>query len=199
MRLPSPVYGALSLAVLVGLGASVYFGLMKGEPSVPVNPESVRPSDRAAPVAKEQNIEEEFRALKLSLGDAQLSLASADGKLKMRVWAESGDKEGSYYKISEGVMEFSKAEQESLIIKVSGADYRMEQGIAYVKGTLTGYVESNRQYFTAEELSWNPAKHQVTAKRVTFRSPHIEVMGEDMTVDLETGTVEFSGPVEAGI
>lgn len=201
MRPRSILLAAAWALILLALGAGVYYTLFapgagKGLPDI--SPEAMQKSE-FSDSPQEQSVDEQARGLKVGLDEAQITLSSGDGQLKMRMWATKGEKEGATYKVKDGVLQFALENKDTLILKVSDAEYRVEQDIAYVKGTLTGYLVGSQQFFSAAELAWDQQGKAVTAKKVTYTGPHAVVSGEEMQVDLATGEVHFKGPVEAGI
>lgn len=201
MRPRSILLAAAWGTILLALGAGVYYALFapgagRDLPEIP--PEAMQSSE-FADAPKEQSVDEQARGLKVGLEEAQITLSSGDGKLKMRMWATDGQKDGATYRVNDGVLLFALENQDSLILKVSDAEYRVEQDIAYVKGTLTGYLVGSQQFFSAAELAWDQQDKSVTARKVTYTGPHVEVSGEEMQVDMATGEVRFRGPVDAGI
>ena len=164
-----------------------------------VKPEEVQSTAVPAPNPPKQSIGESAGPLKMDVNQAELSLSSGDGALKMRLWAAKANKLGDYFKIDEGTLQFTMKDRNTLLLKVSDAEYRRERGVATVSGTLIGSIVGTGQYFSADKLSWDQAGHTVSTETVRYVGPHVDVTGQKMRIDMDTGIVTFEGPVEAAI
>lgn len=192
------IWGAVLAAFASLLWLAVYVWL-QGAEFTTVKPEEVQSTAVPESTRKEPSIEEQAGPLKVGVSEAQLSLSSGDGQLKMRVWADQALKEGGQFSIDEGALQFTLQDHNTLLLRVSDADYRQESGVAHVSGTLIGSIEGTGQYFLAESLSWDQAQLYVTAEKVRYIGPHVDVTGEKMQIDLATGEVSFLGPVEGAL
>jgi hypothetical protein len=196
------VYWLSWAAVLLSFGLAVWWVLavwLHGPRFTEVKPEEVRSTAVPAPNPESQSIGDTSGPLKMNVKQAELSLSSGDGALKMRLWAAEAGKQGDYYNIDEGTLEFTMKDRNTLLLRVTDAEYRRERGVATVSGTLVGSIEGTGQYFSAERLSWDQAGHTVTTETVRYVGPHVDVTGQQMRIDMNTGTVTFEGPVEAAI
>jgi hypothetical protein len=207
MRLPRAAvgaYGLLWLLALLGFGLLTWWSVRAvhlGPALPPVLPEQVRTTAFSDSPVPEQTIKQRAEPLKLSVSGADFTLSSSDGTLKMRVWADKAAKSGGTYDLTEGALEFVLKNHDTLLLRVTDGTFRVESGVAQVSGTLIGHLVSGGQYFSAERVRWDLSSSVVQAERVRYTGPNIEVRGEQMNLDLTTGTgkVEFTGPVEAGI
>lgn len=154
----------------------------------------IRPIDQPG-----ASIEEGFVATDLTLRGAELTVSSADGDLRMRIYADLGAKRDNVYSIEQGGLLFTLENEDTLLLRLSNATYRREAGVITVRGTLTGYITEGGQFFQASELLWDESARSVSTQEVRYVSPSLEVRGERMNIDLETGTVRFDGEVEVGV
>jgi hypothetical protein len=149
----------------------------------------------------EASIDERASALSAELGDAEISVHSSDGKVKMRLWADEARKKAGHYTLKQGALQFEMSDAghgNTVLLKVSDATYRREAGVVRVSGTLVGHVVGGNHFFSAEELVWDQSVALVTARRVHYVGPALDISGDSMTIDMATGKVQFDGPVEAG-
>jgi hypothetical protein len=196
-------YGLAWLAAALVVCATVAWALFlrpgsRGSP-VPLDEIKLEASETDSGSEKEQSIDEQAAALQLGLKDADLSITSDDGSVRMQVWFEEGEKKGAEFSIRSGAVLFAARDKPTVIIRVTDGSFRREAGRAQIKGTLTGYVSEGPQFFTAKELYWDRASEVITATQVRYVGPNFEVAGSEMTVDLITKQVEFDGPVELGV
>jgi hypothetical protein len=150
---------------------------------------------------RELSIDESASALQAELGDAEISVRSSDGKVKMRLWADEARKSAGHYTLKEGALQFDMSDggvDNSVVLRVSDATYRREAGVVRVSGSLVGHVIGGNHYFAAEELYWDQSEARISARRVHYVGPALDVSGDSMSIDLATGQVDFTGPVEAG-
>jgi len=196
-------YRVFWLAFLALLAGSLYYGLFIRESAdilPPIDIAQVQMEEPGGQTSKPgENLDEQAQDLRVDLEEAEITLSSGDGKLKMRIWADKGERDGQNYSITEGALQFALESRDTLILKVSDATYRRSESLALVEGELTGYIVGSQQYFSASSIIWDPRGKSVSATRVTYSSPHLEVTGDEMSMNLETGEVRFAGPVEAGI
>ena len=101
--------------------------------------------------------------------------------------------------MAEGVLLFSLPDHDSLLLKLSDSRFSTETGVVEISGTIIGEVLGTGQFFEAEQLHWRLDEKQITANKVVYRGPNIDVSGEKMTLNLATGEVTFAGLVEAGV
>jgi len=144
-------------------------------------------------------LEERMGNVGVDVDGVDFSLSSPDGELILRLWAKQGCKEGKIFALAEGVMMFSLPEHDSLLLKLSDSLFSTETDTVEISGTITGEVLGTGQFFEAQELHWRLDKQQVSANKVIYRGPNIDVSGEQMTLDLATGEIAFEGLVEAGV
>jgi hypothetical protein len=195
-------YRLFWLAVLLLLGGGTWWLLFISPQAdiftqvVPEEVKSVALDDSNPPA---ESVGKDEGPIKVEISKATLTVASTDGELKMRVWADKAVKNAGVYKLQEGALEFALQNRETLLLRVSDAGFRVEANTARVEGTIIGQIKQSNQFFSAEKLSWNLSSHSVRAERVRYVGPNIEVSGAAMTIDLATGVVEFDGPVQAGI
>jgi hypothetical protein len=195
-------YRLFWLAAVLLFAAAIWWLLMRVTATPPftaVSPEDVQSTEVAEQNPPEPSIEKLAGPLSIDVEQAELSLSSADGQLKMRVWADSARKKGDLYELNEGALQFSLKDRSTLLLRVSDAQYRYEAGVAYVSGTLVGSIIGTEQYFSAEKLSWDQVQSTVTAETVRYAGPHVEVTGTKMIIDLVTGKIRFDGQVQAAI
>ncbi len=135
----------------------------------------------------------------VQVGGVDFSLSSRDGELILRLWAKEGGKVGNTFTLEEGVILFSLPEHDALLLKLSDSKFTSEIGTVEISGTITGEVLGTGQFFQAQELHWRLDEQQITANKVVYRGPNIDVSGEQMNLNLETGEISFEGLVEAGV
>jgi len=201
-RAAAGAYGLLWLLALLGFGLLTWWSVRAvhlGPALPPVLPGQVRTTAFSDSPVPEQTIKQRTQPLRLSVSGADFTLSSSDGTLKMRVWADKAAKSGGAYDLSEGALEFVLQNHDTLLLRVTDGTFRVESGVAQVSGTLIGHLVSGGQYFSAERLTWDQRSHAVQAERVRYTGPNIDVRGDQMSINLETGKAEFTGPVEAGI
>lgn len=189
------------LAIILLLGCAVWYGLFLLPSNMRrIKLAEVQTNEPGAQTSEpEKSIDEQAEGMRMNVNNAQITMSSGDGQMKMRMWAESGDKNGDVYGIDQGALQFALESRDTLILKVTDGKFTQKKESAQVEGTLIGYIVGSQQFFSASTLTWDPNGRLVTATRVTFSSPHMEVTGDRMTINLETGEVRFEGPVEAGI
>jgi hypothetical protein len=190
------------LAVLVAFGLLLWLILARWTAwplFTEVDPSEVRSSEAEEETQQQPSIEKLAGPLTIEVEQAELSLSSTDGELKMRVWADQARKEGDRYQLDEGALQFSLKDRNTLLLRVTDAEYRLEAGVAHVSGTLIGSIVGTEQYFSAERLSWNQVEGTVNAEIVRYIGPHCEVTGAAMQIDLASGQIKFNGPVQAAI
>jgi len=196
------VYWLFWAAVLLSFGLAVWWVVavwLHGPKYTQVKPEEVQSNVLPAPDRSPQNIGETASPLKINVNQAELSLSSGDGQLKMRLWAAKANKIEDYLTIDEGVLQFTMKDHNTLLLRVTDAEYRLNRSLATVTGTLIGSIEGTGQYFSADQLSWDQAEHTITTKTVRYVGPHVDVTGQQMSINMDTGVVTFEGPVEAAI
>ena len=189
--------------VAIFIAALIIWLLLFVYPAPPVFTE-VDPSQVTSVVAeqspaRELTLGERAGALKADVRGMDMLVRSSDGSLIMQLWAKEAAKDGDRYHIDEGVLKFMLENRDTLLLKVTDAVYQYSSGVARVTGSLVGHIPEGDQYFGAEELSWSQDYQCVTARAVKYAGPHIEVTGEEMTIDLGNGRVSFAGAVEASI
>jgi hypothetical protein len=205
MRSRAPLlsgYWLFWAAVLVAFGLAVWWVVavwLHSPRFTEVKPEEVQSTAVPTPNPEPQNIGEAAGPLKIDVNKAELSLSSGDGELKMRLWAAKASKIEDYFTIDEGTLQFTMKDHNTLLLRVTDAEYRRNRGVATVSGTLVGSIEGTGQYFSAEKLSWDQAGHTVTTETVRYVGPHVDVTGKQMRINMDTGVVTFEGPVEAAI
>jgi hypothetical protein len=148
---------------------------------------------------QEPTIEGEGGPRDIEVLGAEFVIKSADGSLVMHVWADEARKDEGRYSVREGVLQFVMDQKNTLILKVSNANFSDASGIARVSGTIVGHIVGSEQFFSAEDLTWDQSTEQVRATTVSFVGPSLEVKGERMVIELDTGEVRFDGTVTAGV
>lgn len=164
----------------------------------------VPPEEVQSPVVEQGNPPEQIankspEPFKVDVSAASLTLSSSDGSLQMRVWADQAEKTGSLYKIKDGSLQFMLQNRDTLIVRVTDGSLEYDTQVARVDGQLIGHLIEGNQYFSAERLVWDVNSKQVDIEKVRYIGPSVEVTGRSTRIDLATGEVMFSGPVEAGI
>jgi hypothetical protein len=165
----------------------------------PVSIEDVKPSVYRANKPEPEYQEERFADLIIDMNELEISLSSSDGSLKVRIWAREAVKNQAGYAIADGVLQFAMEERSTLLLRVQDAVFTLATGEVNVSGSLVGHVTGSDQYFEAQKLSWFQDESLIHTDKVTYRAPSIDVSGERMTLDLETGVVRFEGAVKAGV
>ena len=163
----------------------------------------VSPDDIKSAVKQEnpppQTIQQRAGPLSLDLGGMDLSLSSSDGSLKMRLWAADAHKTGDRYEISGGAMQFATDSDTTVTLEVDDAVYTQDDGIVRIIGAIKGVISGSEQYFEANEVEWDQSGNTLRTGLVNFRSPFFEVSGSEMSIDLLTGEIRFTGPITAGV
>jgi hypothetical protein len=136
---------------------------------------------------------------RIEVSDAELTIASADGYLKMHLWAKNVNKNGTTYDIADGVMRFQLENRDTLQLELSDARYATGDNSLHVQGELRGTIIEEQLQFTASSLSWDRRESKIHASEVWLRGPVVDVRGEDMVFDLVTGIISFNGPVSAAL
>lgn len=148
---------------------------------------------------KIETIQERIGKVDFDVDGVDFSLSSMDGELILQLWAKKGAKEGKTFSLAEGVILFSFPERDSLLLKLSDSKFSTQTDTVEISGTITGEVLGTGQFFEAQELHWRLDEKQITASKVIYRGPNIDVSGEQMTLNLATGEISFEGLVEAGV
>jgi hypothetical protein len=164
----------------------------------------VPPEEVRSPVVEDNNPPDQDAGktpepFKVDVSAASLTLSSSDGSLQMRVWADKAEKTGAIYKIKDGSLQFMLENRDTLIVRVTDGSLQHDNQIARVDGQLIGHLIEGNQYFSAEKLVWNVNSKQVQIEEVRYIGPSVEVTGHSTRIDLATGEITFTGPVEAGI
>lgn len=185
--------------VMLALAIAVTLALVFCRSVIPVPMEDVKPSVQNAAQSEQQYEEEPFADLIVNMTELELSLSSGDGSLKVRIWAREAEKNLTGYSISDGVLQFAMEERSTLMLRVQDAIFTLATGEVEVSGSLVGHITGSSQYFEAQKLTWRQDENLIHTAKVLYRAPSIEVSGEHMNLDLETGVVQFEGAVEAGV
>ena len=135
----------------------------------------------------------------LNVEDAEVTVASADGYLKMHLWADRLAKDGPAYAVEGGLMQFETENGDTLLIEITSADYRTDDDIMTITGELRGIVEREQLQFTAREVVWDQRGNKLLARQVGLAGPVVNVTGQEMELDMLTGIVRFNGQVKAGL
>ena len=185
--------------MLLVLAIAVTLLLIFGRSVTPVASTDVKPSIITKNQPEQQYEEEPFADLIVNMTELELSLSSSDGALKVRIWARQAEKNQAGYAIADGVLQFAMEERSTLLLRVQNAEFAMATGEVAVSGSLVGHITGSSLFFETQELIWRQDENRINTAKVTYRAPNIEVTGERMTLDLETGVVRFEGAVEAGV
>jgi hypothetical protein len=191
-------YRVVWAVLLAGFVALVWW-LIATAPAERILPGELQSASEDPRAGSSPTIDDTIGATNLSLKGAELTVSSSDGKMKLRVRADSGRKERGLYSIEEGSLQFTLGERDTLVLRLNNATYRREAGVVKVAGTLLGHITDGDQYFKAAELSWDQSSNTVRTSEISYVGPGFEVSGEQMSIDLPTGVVHFHGPVEMGI
>ncbi len=134
---------------------------------------------------------------KLNVEDAEMTVASADGYLKMHLWADNLAKDGPEMSVKGGLMQFETDNNDTLLIELTEAKYRTDSDVLTITGELRGIVQREQLQFTARKVVWDQHASTVRAEQVELTGSVGEVVGENMELDMLTGIIKFDGPVKA--
>lgn len=190
------------LVVLLLFFAAVWWLLNRAR--APDSYTQVRPEEvklESMPEEKARDLEDEMNEnpLNIAIQDVQFSVRSDNGELVMNVYASEAEKDGSNYSLSEGVIQFQTEQGRELVLTVTDGLYEQDQGVVRIRGDIIGAINESRQFFSADELTWTQSSNDLTATKVLYQAPSIEVSGESMLIDMDSGEVRFDGTVEANI
>jgi len=191
-------YRIIWLAV-VAAGVVVTLLIVFGRPFTPVALEDVKSAVREDNPTSQSYSEEKFGQLVANMHELEMSLSSGSGDLRLRVWAEEAVKDKRSYAINNGALQFAMENRNTLLVRVEDARFAEEDQAVKVSGSLTGYITGSNQYFEAKQLSWDMSTNEVRTEKVTYIAPNIQVSGECMCLDMDTGNVRFEGTVEASV
>jgi hypothetical protein len=169
-------------------------GVLGPVPASEVKTTAVESADTAAATLKSP-----LEPAKAFLEEAQFSLTSDDGKTQMRITARQAAKEGDSYSLKLGTIEFLQGADKQLRLSITDATYDERNGVAYVVGSMRGELPHTGHRFTAEKLRWDEATNSVAADAIHYEGDRIDVRGDQMTIQLPGGVVEFTGPVTAEV
>jgi hypothetical protein len=191
------LYGVIAiLAIALGFVLLYYWLFVWPDPRFPAPaPEDIQ-SD-AEDNSRAQSLDEEFGKTKITLRDANLSVASEDGQMRMQLWLEEGSKRPGGYSLDQGVLEFNMNSGERLILRVTDARYAPSGKTITVEGKLIGWLELSDRYFEAERITWDQRSRSITAFAVRYVDEGVSVSGGEMKLDMTSGRIDFTGPVEA--
>lgn len=195
-------YRIFWLATIAAFAVLIYWLLFikpAGPEFTQVNPEEVRNTAISDMPEKEPTIGERVDPLQLNAEGAELTISSSDGSLIMRLWAKSAVKEKQVFTMDEGALQFVMSSGTTLLVHVGSCEFRRKEDLITVRGDITGSISGTGQYFSGKRLSWDRNENIVSADEVTFVGQNIEVHGQKMHINMETGEVTFEGPVEAGV
>lgn len=136
---------------------------------------------------------------KLNVEDAEMTVASADGYLKMHLWADNVAKNGPEMSVKGGLMQFETDNDDTLLIELTEAKYRTDEDVLTITGELRGIVEREQLQFTARKVIWDQKASVVRAEEVELTGPVGVVVGKNMELDMLTGIIKFNGQVKARI
>lgn len=162
----------------------------------PGNVHSVSISDEKQTV---EDINEKAGQVGVDVEGVEFSLSSFDGELIFRLWADKAVKQGGRFELGQGTALFSMPNKNSLLLRLNNCEYSRATDTVELTGSITGQILDTGQIFTAEELDWYMGSEAVEAQRVVYIGPNIEVQGNSMSIDLKTGQLDFTGPVNAGV
>lgn len=193
-------YAVIWLLLLLGLGGGMWWMVFKAQPPAalgPVKPEEVKTEALGAAETEPATAEKRPEPARAYLEQAELSVASPDGSLRLDVRATEAHKEGSRYRLKQGLISFRSENADQLELTISDGTYLLEAGVAYIEGSLSGRVLGTNQQFEAQRLRWNQMSNAVLAEAVRLRGDNFAVAGERMRIQLPQGLIEFDGPVTA--
>ena len=135
----------------------------------------------------------------IQVDNADVVIVGQEGDVEMRLWVKTGTRDGSTFKLIEGTMQFLLKDKRTLLLRITDGSFASEEGRVRVEGSITGNVDGTSQYFEARQLVWSEHSNQVETHSVRYIGPYVDVTGDNMIIDVETGQVFFDGPVTAGI
>ncbi|MBN2081576.1 hypothetical protein JW859_05130 [bacterium] len=191
-------YRLIWLAIIVAVVAVTLLAVF-ARPFTPVAIEDVKSAVREDNPPGKSYSEEKFGQLVANMQELELSLSSGSGDLRLRVWAEQASKDKQTYQITNGALQFAMENHNTLLVRVEDAKFAAEEHAVSVSGSLTGYITGSNQYFEARRLSWDMNTNEVQTEKVMYIAPNIQVSGECMCLDMDTGNVRFEGTVEASV
>jgi hypothetical protein len=174
-------------------------------PTKPIDPGDFTSKASVQGSQPEATIDQTLSATDIETKNAKWTVNGDDGKITLVASVAEGVKSRSQYSITDGTLTFllrskqTGAQKEQVVINLANAEYRKEEGLVTVRGTLHGTISAGGHQFLAEEMSWNQSRHEVTTRQISYRGPGVDVNGKQMSINLETGEVRFDGPVDVGI
>jgi hypothetical protein len=164
-----------------------------------VDPAEVRLANEAPDEPRQQTPASPPEPSKVDVDSAEMTIASADGFLKMHLWADTLQKDGPLVKVTGGLMQFDTEHGDTLLLSLTDASYQMEQEVLHITGELRGVIKKEQLQFTAREVRWDRATSKIVAQQVELSGPVVNVTGDEMEFDMLTGILKFNGPVRAGL
>lgn len=196
-------YAILWFLLLLGLGGLVWWKVFLArapESLGPVNPAEVKTEALGAAEAmpgQPQAASERPEPTRAYLDEAELSVASPDGSMRLELKAREAEKEGGNYRLKQGQISFREENTDKLELTISDGTYLLESGVAYIEGSLSGRIPGTSQRFEARRLRWSQTSNAVLAEAVRLHGDNFSVSGERMRIQLPDGLIEFEGPVTA--
>jgi hypothetical protein len=193
-------YAVLWLGLLALIAYAAWQFLFVGQqPAVlgPVPANQVKAEAVASPEDLSQKLEKPAEPMEAFLDEARFSLTSPDGQTQLEVRARKAEKKGKSYGLKLGSLEFTRDKRLQLRLKITDANYNVENGVAHVVGSMQGTLPESGQSFSAERLRWDERTNVVSADVVRYEADRFEISGSSMQIALDTGRVQFSGPVTA--
>jgi lipopolysaccharide export system protein LptC len=188
----------LGLLALIAYGTWHFVFVAKQPVALgPVSAVDVKTEAVQAPEDAAKKIEKPLEPMRAFLDQVRFSLTSPDGQTQLEVRARQAQKRENSYSLKRGSLEFTQDKQLQLEITITDATYNVENGVARVVGSMDGRLPVSGQTFTAQHLRWDETTNIVTADVVKYSADRFEVTGESMRIELSTGRVQFSGPVNA--
>jgi len=197
-------YAAVWILAIAAFGGAVWW-LITSAPGPRITSSQLSSNPRAQASTPAASIDERLSATNVKIRKSEFTVNSEDGSVKLRVLAAEGSKQRDVYNIRDGALEFSLSKdgaankQNVVVVHINNATYSSSAGVVHVRGSLVGRIAAGGHTFSADELSWDEGQKKVTTSEVRYVGPNLDVSGKRMSVDLETGTVSFDGPVEVGI
>jgi hypothetical protein len=193
-------YAVFWLVLLALLGyAAWHFVFVARQPDQlgPVPVGQVKAESIASPESIGKTLEKPPEPFEAQLDEARFSLTSPDGQTSLEVRAREAEKKGTSYALKLGSLNFTQDKRSLLQLSITDANYNVENGIAHVVGSMQGKLPVSGQSFSAERLRWNEKTNVVNADEVRYTADRFEVSGQSMQIELDTGRVQFTGPVTA--
>jgi hypothetical protein len=177
----------------------VLFVMPAGDQFTKVAANQVRLANEAPDEPRQQTPSQPPEPSSVDVSKAEMTIASADGYLKLHLWADSVRKDGGTVQVADGLMQFEMENRDTLLLELTDARYEETDDSLHIAGELRGIVEKEQLQFTAREVEWDRQKNTILARQVVLSGPVVNVTGDEMEFDMLTGIIQFHGPVRAGL